>query len=455
MILTTFNPANGEVLQTWHVHCENEIEGLLQCSVQAWQAWKRTPFAERALLMQKMANLLRERQQELARLMAQEMGKPVTAGQSEILKCAWVCEYYAEQAEGMLRPQCVEAGGRRSMICYQPLGPILAIMPWNFPFWQVFRCAAPTLMGGNTCVLKHAPNVPGCAAAIEALFKEAGFPEGVFVNLRLRDEQVAAVIAHPLIQAVTLTGSTRAGRIVAAQAGAALKKTVLELGGSDPYLILEDADLDLAAEICAKSRLINSGQSCIAAKRFLVVATVREAFESKLVAAISQAVMGDPCDPATTLGPLARADLRAELHRQVSSSCAQGARCLLGGELPAGPGFYYPATVLTDVQPGMAAFEEELFGPVAAIVPVQDEAEAIALANRSSFGLGAAVFSRDWQRAERIAREKLEAGCCFVNTLVASDPRLPFGGIKQSGYGRELSDLGLKEFMNIKTVFVA
>lgn len=455
MTLTSINPANGEVIRIWSVHTPAEVESLLQRSAQAWQSWKRTSFAERAVPMRRIAALLRERQEELALLMAQEMGKPLAAGRGEALKCAWVCEYYAEQTETMLRPQPVEAGGRRSSIHFQPLGPVLAIMPWNFPLWQVFRFAAPALMGGNTSVLKHAPNVPGCAAAIEALFAEAGFPEGVFVNLRLANEQVAAVIAHPVIQAVTLTGSTRAGQAVAAQAGAVLKKTVLELGGSDPYLILEDADLDLAAEICANSRLINSGQSCIAAKRFVVVAAVREAFESKLVAAMAQAVLGHPCDPATTLGPQARADLRAELHRQVSSSLAQGARCLLGGELPAGPGFYYPATVLTDVRPGMTAFEEELFGPVAAVVPVQDEAEAIALANRSNFGLGAAVFSRDLERAERIACEELEAGCCFVNALVASDPRLPFGGIKQSGYGRELSDLGLKEFMNIKTVFVA
>ncbi|PIQ28828.1 succinate-semialdehyde dehydrogenase [bacterium (Candidatus Blackallbacteria) CG17_big_fil_post_rev_8_21_14_2_50_48_46] len=454
MSLQSINPTTGRPIQTYSEHTPDQVKTLLNQAFEAWKDWKETDFHTRAIKMKRAAQILREKKDFLAELMALEMGKPIQAGRGEAEKCAWVCEYYAEQAEAMLSPVEIEAGGRKSYICYNPLGPVLAIMPWNFPLWQVFRFAAPALMGGNVGVLKHAPNVPGCSIAIEEIFQQAGFPKGVFSQLLLQNEAVAAVIENPVIQAVTLTGSTRAGKAVAAQAGAVLKKTVLELGGSDPYLILEDADLHQAAQICASSRLINSGQSCIAAKRFLVVESVREQFETYLVEAMSKAVMGDPRQEATTVGPQARQDLRDELVRQVKTSISQGARCLLGGELPQGEGFYYPPTVLTDVKPGMVAFEEELFGPVAAIVPVKDEAEAIDLANRSAYGLGAAVFSQDLERAEQIAAHSLEAGACFVNAFVASDPRLPFGGIKESGYGRELSDLGLKEFMNIKTVFI-
>jgi succinate-semialdehyde dehydrogenase/glutarate-semialdehyde dehydrogenase len=453
-MIASFNPATGELIERYECHSAAEVETRLQQSQDSWQAWRQLSFAERAIPMRKIAAVLRQEQEPLAVLMALEMGKPLSAGRSEVQKCAWVCEYYAEHAEGMLAPQLIEAGARRSYACYQPLGAILAIMPWNFPFWQVFRFAAPALMAGNVGVLKHAPNVPGCALAIEALFHQAGFPPGVFTHLFLDNDQTGALIDHPVIQAVTLTGSTRAGRAVAARAGAALKKTVLELGGSDPYLILADADLAQAAQICATSRLINAGQSCIAAKRFLVVESVKAEFEQRLTEAMSLAVMGDPLEEHVTLGPQARADLRDELVRQVETTIAQGARCLLGGQAPEGPGFFYPATVLSDVRPGMVAFDEEIFGPVAAIVPVADQAEAIRLANQSIYGLGAAVFSADWEQAETIARDQLEAGCCFVNAFVASDPRLPFGGIKASGYGRELSDAGIKEFMNLKTVFV-
>jgi succinate-semialdehyde dehydrogenase / glutarate-semialdehyde dehydrogenase len=454
MTIASFNPATEELIQTYPPHSSDEIEALLTKANTAWQEWKKTSFALRSEKILAVAKLLRERKEQLALLMAMEVGKPLTAGRGEVEKCAWVCEYYAEKAVTMLAPHPVEAGGHKSYITYNSLGAVLAIMPWNFPLWQVFRFAAPALMAGNVGVLKHAPNVPACALAIADIFIQAGFPKGVFTNLLLENEQAAEVIAHPVIKAVTLTGSTRAGKAVAAQAGAALKKTVLELGGSDPYLILADANLEEAAQICASSRLINAGQSCIAAKRFLVVEEVRAEFESLFVKAMSQAVMGDPLAESTTLGPQARADLRDELVRQVKTSIIQGARLLLGGEVPDGPGFFYPPTVLTDVTPGMLAFEEEIFGPVAAIVPVKDEAEAIALANQSVFGLGAAVFSRDLARAEHIAAQELEAGCCFVNAFVASDPRLPFGGIKESGYGRELADIGIREFVNIKTVFI-
>ncbi|MEO7956167.1 MAG: aldehyde dehydrogenase family protein, partial [Fibrobacteria bacterium] len=338
-------------------------------------------------------------------------------------------------------------------VAFQPLGVILAVMPWNFPFWQVFRFAAPALMAGNACVLKHAANVQGCAEAIQALLIEAGFPTGLFRNLPVTAERTGLILEHCAVAAVTLTGSVAAGRAVAAQAGSLLKKSVLELGGSDAYLILEDADLETAAAICAKSRLINAGQSCIAAKRFLVVDAVRSPFEKLFTAAMAAVRTGDPAREDTVMGPLARRDLRESLHRQVEGSLALGARLLCGGAIPEGPGAFYPPTVLTDVGPGMPAFAEELFGPVAAVIPVRNEAEAIRVANDSRFGLGAAVFTRDAPRGERIAAQELEAGNCFVNALVRSDPALPFGGIKDSGYGRELSRFGIREFVNIKTVY--
>jgi succinate-semialdehyde dehydrogenase / glutarate-semialdehyde dehydrogenase len=453
-MISAVNPATGSVAGTYEPMPTDRLRRAMRSAERAAADWAVTSFGERAEKMQAAARLLRERAGQLARLMAEEMGKPVTGGRAEAEKCAWVCEYYAEFAERFLADEAVGSDATRSYVHHQPLGPVLAVMPWNFPFWQVFRFAAPAVMAGNVGLLKHAANVPGCALAIEKIFHDAGFPEGVFQTLLIDHNQLRSAIRNRAVRAVTLTGSTAAGRAVAKLAGDRLKKTVLELGGSDPYLILADADLDLAVETCVTSRLINSGQSCIAAKRFLVVETVREEFERRFTERMSRAKMGDPMDAATEVGPQARADLREVLHRQVTESVAKGARCLLGGRVPEGPGAYYPPTVLTDVRKGMPAFDEEVFGPVAAIVPVKNERAAIKAANDTVYGLGAAVFTRDVARGERIARDELMAGACFVNAFVKSDPRLPFGGIKESGYGRELGRRGIHEFVNAKTVYV-
>ncbi len=418
-----------------------------------WLTWRATGFGGRAALMKQAAAILRDRKHDLAQLMAAEMGKPLKQGAAEAEKCAWVCDYYAANAEAHLAPEAVKTEAAVSYVAFEPLGVVLAIMPWNFPFWQVFRFAAPALMAGNVGVLKHASNVPGCALAIQEIFLHAGFPDGAFRTLLIGSRQVQELIEHPHVRAVTLTGSTPAGKAVAAQAGAVLKKTVLELGGSDAYIVLEDADLDAAAETCVNSRLINAGQSCIAAKRFIVVEPVYDAFTARFVALMRGKKMGDPFADDTDIGPQARHDLRDGLHKQVLASLERGATLLLGGAIPPGEGAYYPPTVLTDVTPGMPAYEEELFGPVAAVLRAKDAADAVRIANDSVFGLGAAVFTKDTARGERVART-LEAGATFVNGLVASDPRLPFGGIKESGYGRELGVFGIREFVNVKTVYV-
>jgi succinate-semialdehyde dehydrogenase/glutarate-semialdehyde dehydrogenase len=386
--------------------------------------------------------------------MAAEMGKPLSQGRAEVEKCAWVCEFYAENAERFLSDEVATSDATTSFVAFKPLGVVLAVMPWNFPFWQVFRFAAPALMAGNAGILKHSSNVMGCALAIEDVFRTAGFPDDLFRTLVIGSARVRQVIEAPQVRAVTLTGSGPAGKAVAAAAGAVLKKSVLELGGSDPYVVLEDADLESTAQICVDSRLINSGQSCIAAKRFIVAEPVRDRFEELYVEMMRAKRMGDPFDEQVDVGPQARRDLRDELHDQVVASIERGARPLLGAAVPPGPGAFYPPTVLTDVGPGMPAYDDELFGPVAAIIGAADEADAIKIANDSVFGLGAAVFTRDAARGERIARDELEAGACFVNGLVKSDPRLPFGGIKESGYGRELAAFGIREFVNIKTVWV-
>lgn len=452
--MQTINPATGKQIKSYREFSRSHIESIIEQAQRSFQIWKGRSFKERGLLMKKAAGILLKNKASYARLMAEEMGKPFLQGQAEIEKCAWVCEFYASQAENYLSPEIIKTDATKSFVAYDPLGIILAVMPWNFPFWQVFRCAAPTLMAGNAIILKHASNVCGCALAIEKIFQQAGFPRGLFRTMLVSSSKVARIIEHPLIAAVTLTGSTAAGRSIASIAGAVIKKAVLELGGSDPYIILEDADLDAAAETCAASRLINGGQSCVSAKRFIVVESVFEEFREKFVARMSAQRMGSPLQEGITLGPLARRDLRDQLHQQVQKSIKKGARLVLGGEIPSGPGSFYPPTVLTNVTPGMPAYTDELFGPVASLIKVRHESQAIEAANDTCFGLGAAVFTRDLKRGQRIAATQLQAGCCFVNTFVKSDPRLPFGGIKQSGYGRELSSFGLREFVNIKTVYV-
>src|SRR5882672_11407658 len=455
MTWQTINPASGAVVASYEETSPEAVQAIIAGAHQAYLAWRSTSFRERAALMRRAAEVLRGNAREYARLMAEEMGKPIRDGIAEIQKCAVGCDYYAEHAERFLAPEPVVTEARKSHVAFNPLGVVLAVMPWNFPFWQVFRFAAPGLMAGNAAVLKHASNVPGCALAIEQIFRKAGFPEHLFRTLLIGAKEIAAVIEHPLVRAVTLTGSGPAGRAVASKAGAMLKKTVLELGGSDAYLMLEDADLEQAAVLSARGRLLNVGQSCIAAKRFIVVDKVRSRFEELFVKRMSAAKFGDPLSDQTELGPLARHDLRDVLHDQVERSVAMGARCLLGGKIPDSRGAYYPPTVLTDVRKGMPAYEEELFGPVAAVIPVKDEEAAIAAANDSVFGLGGAILTGDRERGERIACERMESGSVFVNEVVRSDVRLPFGGVKESGFGRELSTYGIKEFVNIKSVYVA
>jgi len=453
MSFTTINPTTGKPMQTYDELTPDSAAAVIVKANEAWLSWRGTSFTMRAALMKKAATMLRERNRELALLMADEMGKPLAQGNAEVEKCAWACDYYADNAEQHLAPDVVRTESHKSYVAFEPLGVVLAIMPWNFPFWQVYRFAAPALMAGNVAMLKHASNVPGCALAIERLFQDAGFPADAFRTLLIGSKHVQAVIEHPLVRAVTLTGSTPAGKAVAAQAGSVLKKTVLELGGSDPYLVLEDADLEAAVMTSVNSRLINAGQSCIAAKRFIVARPVIDEFTTRFVALMKSKTVGDPLAEGTEVGPQARHDLRDALHQQVRSSIERGASLLLGGEIPPGDGAFYPPTVLTKVKPGMPAYDEELFGPVAAIIEAQDEDDAVRIANDSIFGLGAAVFTRDLARGERVAR-RLEAGATFVNALVASDPRLPFGGIKESGYGRELGPYGIREFVNVKTVVV-
>ena len=454
MAIQSVNPATGEVVETFAPTSPAEVERALSGAHAAFLEWRGVPIAERAASMRSAARGLRARKDEFARTMTVEMGKPIVQGEAEVEKCAWTCDYYAEHAAAMLASDPRETDALRSYIRYDPLGVVLAIMPWNFPFWQVFRFAAPALMAGNGAILKHASNVSRCALQIEEVFRQAGFPRHLFRTVLLESAAVSPLIADRRISAVTLTGSDGVGSKVAEQAGRELKKTVLELGGSDPFIVLADADLAVTARGAADARLVNGGQSCIAAKRFIVVEPVLARFEERLVERMQARRMGDPLDEATAVGPQARHDLRDELDRQVQESLARGARARLGCAAPDGPGAFYPPSVLSGVTPGMPAFDEELFGPVAAVIAARDEKDAIRLANSSVFGLGAAVFTADRGRGERIARHQLEAGSCFVNAFVRSDPRLPFGGIKQSGYGRELADVGMREFVNIKTLCV-
>jgi succinate-semialdehyde dehydrogenase / glutarate-semialdehyde dehydrogenase len=447
------DPSTGEVLATYEPHDAAEVETRLQRAWDGFTSWRTIEYRERGNLLRRAAEVLEGRRDELAELMTREMGKPITAAEAEVDKCAWVCRYEADHGPAHLAHDIVATDAKRSYVRFDPLGPLLAVMPWNFPFWQLFRAAAPAVIAGNTVLLKHASNVPGSALAIEEVFREAGAPEGLFQTLLVGSSAVADVIADPRVRAVTLTGSVPAGRKVAAAAGEALKPTVMELGGSDAFVVLEDADVEKAARTGVSSRLINNGQSCIAAKRFIVVDEVADRFVAEFVAATERAVVGDPMERRTDVGPMAREDLRDELHDQVQRSIEQGAELLTGGGPLDRPGYYYAPTVLDRVTPQMTAASEETFGPAAAILRVADEDEAIAVANDSEFGLGASVWTADLERGERVAA-RIEAGCLFVNELVKSDPRVPFGGVKDSGYGRELGAYGIREFVNAKTVWL-
>ena len=453
MPLETVNPVNNETIKKFQYWDNADVEQALQQVAEATPAWQNTPIDQRAQYMVKAAKELRDNVEHYAGLITLEMGKPIKEARGEIEKCAWVCDFYAEKAEEFLADEIIESDAGRSLVAYLPLGTVLAVMPWNFPFWQVFRFAAPGLMAGNTGVLKHASNVPQCAVAIEAVFQKAGFPANVFRNLPIAAKQAAAVIADPRVHAVTLTGSEPAGRQVASTAGANLKKTVLELGGSDAFVVLADADLDEAASNGVASRYLNCGQSCIAAKRFIVVESVADDFLQRFKKKAGALVVGDPVDDSTQIGPMSRPDLRDELHQQVTDSISQGAKAVLGCELPEGLGTYYPVSILDKVTEGIRAYDEELFGPVAIFIRAKDDKDAIRIANESRFGLAGSICTADSDKGEALARQ-MQSGATFVNGLVKSDPRLPFGGVKASGYGRELSHHGIREFVNAKTIWI-
>ncbi|HET7234134.1 MAG TPA: NAD-dependent succinate-semialdehyde dehydrogenase [Longimicrobium sp.] len=454
MPITTINPTTGEELRTeWEKLTAGEIDQKLAKADEAFRAHRRTPFAERAGKMSAAAEILEREKERLGRMMTTEMGKTLKSAIAEAEKCAWACRYYAEHGEAYMADQAVETSAKRSYVRYLPIGPVLAVMPWNFPFWQVFRFAAPALMAGNVGLLKHASNVPRCAMAIEDVFRRAGFGEGVFQTLLVGADAVPGILDDPRVKAATLTGSTPAGSSVAERAGKNLKKTVLELGGSDPFIVLPSADLDAAATTAAKARCINNGQSCIAAKRFIVHGEVYDAFTERFVRAMEAQAVGDPMREETEVGPLAMEQTLEDAERQVRDSIAAGAKVLTGGERIDGPGFFYRPTILAEIPESAPAYREEVFAPVASLFRVRDADEAIALANDSDFGLGSSVWTRDPAEARRFVDE-LEAGMTYVNAMVSSDPRLPFGGVKQSGYGRELSRVGMHEFVNIKSVWM-
>jgi acyl-CoA reductase-like NAD-dependent aldehyde dehydrogenase len=452
-MITAINPATGRPINSYSPDSPADREEKIASCHKTASVWRAISIKKRSELLRSVANELRKQQNGLALLITAEMGKLFAESLAEIEKSAWVCEYYADHAAAFLADETIESDASQSMLIRQPLGTVLAVMPWNFPFWQVFRCAAPVLAAGNTMLLKHASNVPGCARAIEKVFTDAGLPAGTFRNLLIPSSQVADILRDDRVHAISLTGSEPAGRCVASIAGGSLKKTVLELGGSDAFVVLEDADIELAVSNAMVSRFLNCGQSCIAAKRFIVVNAIADQFTDQLKTAVEKLQPGNPIDKKTTLAPMARNDLRDELHQQVINSVECGARLLTGGKPIDGDGYFYEATLLDNVRPGMPAYEEELFGPVAAVIRVADEDEALATANDSVFGLGGSVWTQNEARGESLARQ-LECGCAFVNGMVKSDPRLPFGGIKHSGYGRELSLLGIHEFTNAKTIWI-
>jgi succinate-semialdehyde dehydrogenase/glutarate-semialdehyde dehydrogenase len=455
MFIQSINPATGFEAYSFQSLNDEDLEEFLNVSKRSFEIWSRSSFDERSDLILNVAQLLEKKKSHLARLMAEEMGKLYASGIAEIEKCIFLCRYFAEHSESMLQDTLVETEARKSYIAYRPLGTVLAVMPWNFPFWQVLRCAIPAILAGNTVLLKHSSLVPACAVEIEKIFKEANAPAGVFKTLLIHNDQTEKCIAHDSVSAVSFTGSTEAGKVIASLSGKYLKKCVLELGGSDPYIVLKDADISHAVKICVQARITNSGQSCIAAKRFIIDQNIYDVFAKKFVEEMNKLVMGFPMAEPTNIGPLASMKLRDQLHAQVKESVKMGAKIETGGMIPPNSGAFYPPTVLSNVQPGMPAFNEELFGPVAALIKAEDEVDAIMLANDSVFGLGAAIFSRDIDYAENIGKELVEAGSIFINEAVHSDPRLPFGGIKMSGFGRELSSFGIKEFCNIKTIYVS
>jgi succinate-semialdehyde dehydrogenase/glutarate-semialdehyde dehydrogenase len=452
--LVTINPATNQPGRSYEQHSVDDACTAAAAAHQAFKSWRRTSFAQRSAIMHKAAEILRARQDELARLMTEEMGKTLDDGRAEVEKCAFNCDWFADHAEEYLADQPADIGGGEAFVAFNPIGVVLAIMPWNFPFWQVFRAAPPALMAGNGMILKHASNVPGCALAIEEVLHQAGVPKDLFRTMLLPSREVEPLIKDDNIAAVTLTGSVGAGRSVASTAGSVIKKCVLELGGSDAYLVLEDADIAAAAKVAATARMVNGGQSCISGKRFIVVRSILEPFEKAMVEAMRSYEMADPLQAGTRLGPMQSVHARDEIHRQVTESVRQGARLLLGGKVPDRPGAWYPSTVLANVLPGQPAHDEEVFGPVAAIIAADDEADAIRIANASEFGLGSGVLTSDVDRGRRIAARELEAGLSFVNENVRSDSRTPFGGVKHSGFGRECSAYGIREFVNIKTVHV-
>jgi succinate-semialdehyde dehydrogenase / glutarate-semialdehyde dehydrogenase len=445
------NPYNQQTINEFPVDPEKVIGAKIENAFKQFRDWRARSLSERAGCVARVGEILKKEKEKYALVITAEMGKTIKEARAEIEKCANACDFFSNEAERMLRDQLIATEARKSLITFQPLGPVLAIMPWNFPFWQVFRFAAPALMAGNVGLLKHASNVSGCSKAIESVFLEAGCPEGVFQSLFVESKDVNRIIEHNHVAAVTLTGSEYAGTQVASAAGKSLKKTVLELGGSDPFIVLEDADLDEAARVASQSRMQNAGQSCIAAKRFIVVKSVKDRFIEKFMRVVGEIRQGNPMDEQTTMGPIARLDLAEEVEKQMRRSLEGGARKIVGGERV---GCNFSPAILESVVPGNVAFEEEVFGPVAPIIEARDEQDAIALANQNRYGLGGSVWSRDIDRAGRVALA-LENGCVFVNSLMRSDQRLPFGGIKKSGYGRELSELGIKEFVNAKTIYIA